>query len=448
MGTQDIGSSIPGTTGNMQGVQPRLLGGDGRTELDRMRQGYADLLMQNAQLRQQNRRLQLIIQQAGLELPPSLAVELPDLAAEEVEELPVFESLLEAAQLVPLDIAEQSLPASSPVPEQVSVEEVEVLKLNLQTARERLNREEARSTGLQFEDEYRRKVLALDNQILSGAQKVVFLALRDYIFTLWDRSNALGQFVRVPFYDLLKTTGLSTDAIGAAIKRLHKVGLVDRQERHVIVTKGRPPETHIYVSLTLLSYSLEIIPDTPKRDHGGDTRFCKFCGSVHLVRKKRVEVVCATCHQLQEPAEVTEEPVNKDDEIPEPEDVGGDGDGEGVAGPQDAGREDEAAESSSTGPDAADDGRGNIGTDIDSTVHGEKPYNGKTVTRSDPPPMPKEPCFLCQRDKKKSAGWIWMHDEGDYACLTCYSPHAWSLREKERQQEAKRQKGDKWKAPF
>jgi hypothetical protein len=311
--------------------------------------------------------------------------------------------------------------------------ELETLQLNYETARERLDREEGRNMELQAAREYARKLFALDNQIISGAQKLVMVAVRDYILSLRHPDIALGLFVEVPLWEIARSTGLSTDTVGSSLKRLHAVGLVERDERKERLKNGRT-HTHIWVALTLLSYNPEslVIPDDKRRGHGGDTRYCKICGSIHLVKRKRVEIVCRDCGSLQEPPEETEEAVNP----PDPS--------EGVSAPESS----DVLEPGSL--DVQESGR----LDAQRPISG----SGEVVSQGascglvvDRPAMPVATCALCERDYQKSvSAWIWRSDEDEWCCPSCYSPFSWSVRERERQCQAELEKegGDKWKPPF
>jgi len=328
---------------------------------------------------------------------------------------------------------------------------VVALKLNLDTARERLHREEERAEQLRLEDEYKRRLMAISNQVINGSQKLVFLAVREYIFSLWDRGNALGQFVHVPFWELAKTTGLSTDVVGSSIQRLHKVGLVVRDERpdREKAVKGGPPQTQVLVALTLLSYSLELaVETTSKRNHGGERQRCKFddCRSDKLV--KRTVVVCQSCWRQQ--GEPEETPVNPPDPMEEAlvEAEKSQRQARERAASAKAARsldveelDDELASlSAGDAPEAA------VVPDLDQVESLEeeretvKQQDGDTVSssgpqvaaRSDVPLWQQEKvkrehlqklvCAICMRDRNKRViSWFWSDEHEDYKCTACGS---------------------------
>jgi DNA-binding MarR family transcriptional regulator len=341
-------------------------------------------------------------------------------------------------------------------------DELVSLRLNLENARERLYREETSNALFRAEQDYERRVFAIDNQILSGAQKIVFLAVRVYIYTLWDRSNALNERVEIPMGQIAMLTGLSRDTVGSSIKRLHKVGLVDRTQFNEGLKDGRR-QTHVFVALTLLAESLELIPDVPKRDHGGDPerRLCKRCKSDKLVRRKRIMIVCEHCGCDQDETEETQEFVNPPDPLADvapiiPLDL----DIEEASERFDVGESERPdVQTLECEPDEVVEGHPRIEPSVATSPPPEwdcdkcgsqnwiwkgrryrcatcnprllaRQADDGSVASSAPiiqikgrrPPKPTVPCKHCSSNGKVVISWVWTdEDGGGYICLSCYS---------------------------
>lgn len=327
-------------------------------------------------------------------------------------------------------------------------EELAILKLNLTTARERLYREEGINERFRSEAEYTHRVYAIDNQIISCSQKIVFLAVRDYIYTLWDQSNALSQRVEIPMSVIANATGLSRDACGSAIKRLHDVGLLDRTDWNEPLKDGKR-RTHVYAALTLLAESLELIPEiTATRGHGGDRQLCKHCGSDKLVRRKRVYTICKNCGQHQDDTVETEEDVNPPDPLADVAPI------VPFSGPgaQTSERSDvEESERSdvqvpeSDVPDVAVEDDPPVAPLAWEPAGRYVPKSLRQVDDVEPPrqdeaaspaassapivvqrprgPKPTTPCVHCSTKEKAVIRWIWTEEDGGgYICMGCYSP--------------------------
>jgi hypothetical protein len=165
------------------------------------------------------------------------------------------------------------------------------------------------------------RLFSVDNQVLSSAEKLCMWWVYFYIFSLWHASNAVGQWVRVPISGrdaLAQKTGLSTDTCGKALVGLHQAGLLERDAREEKGEPGkgkkRPPHTHVFAALTLTTMTPEVLrrqDGDPGRNHGGDHRLCKKCGSHKLVRQ--VETFCSACGESQD--ELKALPVNAYDPV-------------------------------------------------------------------------------------------------------------------------------------
>jgi hypothetical protein len=309
----------------------------------------------------------------------------------------------------------------SSVPDEMAAlqEENEILRGQVADLRERLRRAEERLQWFEALLDWSRRLFAVDNHILSAAQKVVMWVTWCYIFSLWDVSNVEGQWVELPVGGVLSPkTGLSSDTCGKAVKALHGVGLLEREERTPPVGEREDGivRTHIFVRLGLLSWTPEALrlqPGEKGRGHGGDReprQHCVDCGSDRLLRETRI--VCGACGRQQ--GEVIVEPVNDLDEE----------DG-GRASVGDMPDEHEVLEHSDVQESGCYDAETFERLDTgaqDAAWRVVSPAGGQVQPVVVPkararPPRPEVECKFCH-----VRAWIWYEGEQQYVCLHCYSP--------------------------
>ncbi len=127
---------------------------------------------------------------------------------------------------------------------------------------------------------------------LSSTQKIIMLVVKEML----ERARTMfGERKEISIKGIAKTTGISEDMVGAAIRDLDAYGALDRDE--TTISKGRGKvQKRVSAGLTLLSYKPSEIQPIEPREHGGTRikgqgRKCVYCGS-ERVDTYRANVCC------------------------------------------------------------------------------------------------------------------------------------------------------------
>ncbi len=158
---------------------------------------------------------------------------------------------------------------------------------------EALKREQQRRRELEHYISWEDKLFR--NRHISAGQKLRLRALRRSVERGKTRDDA-GR-TRINLTTISEDTGESPDSISRAIKFFEKCNLVPDKKLVPETQENGEQWKRWYISLNqeLLTHPDQIVPPEP-RNHGGDrTYICPECGKKHLIKRKKVTLICKDC---------------------------------------------------------------------------------------------------------------------------------------------------------
>ncbi|MGZ6285239.1 MAG: hypothetical protein ACXWQ5_18330 [Ktedonobacterales bacterium] len=135
------------------------------------------------------------------------------------------------------------------------------------------------------EERWERRLLQIPSQKLSATHKAIAKVLRDEFVR---ERVPVGQAHETRIWHIAKSTGVSRQTAGEAVRKLAECGLITRSEDWDECTQ----QSRVVIGPTALFETPERIEPPTPRNHGG-RRVCQHCGGTHF--KVKHTIVCMGC---------------------------------------------------------------------------------------------------------------------------------------------------------